>query len=66
MVLLVKVGDSFRRKPLPYKFHTDPDLQISGEDPLRFWMLSNHVSNPTLKASNGAWRGNQEMSDVLY
>ena len=29
-------------------------------------MLSNHVSNPTLKASGGAWQGNHEMSDVLY
>ena len=65
-MLLVKAGDSFRRKPLPYKFHTDPDLKINGEDPLRFWMLSNHVSNPTLKASGGTWRGNWEMSDVLY
>ena len=29
-------------------------------------MLLNHVNNPTLKASSGAWRGNREMSDVLY
>ena len=65
-MLLIKTGDSFQQKPLIYKFHIDPDLQISTEDPLRFWMLSNHVSNPTLKASGGAWRGNWEMSDVLY
>ena len=65
-MLLLKASNLFQQKPLPYKFHTNPDLQISGEDPLRLWMLSNHVSNPTLKASGGAWQGNREMSDVLY
>ena len=65
-MLLVKACDLLRRKPLPYKFHTDLDLEINDKDPLRFWMLSKRVNNPTLKASGGAWWGNQEMSDVFY
>ena len=43
--------------PLPLTLNADRELKDTAEDPLRYLMLTNVVSSPSLKANGTPWRG---------
>ena len=65
-MLLVKSGANFPRQPPPFQLNSDLELQNTANDPLKFLTLWNLVSAPTSKDENSTWRGNHEISDVLF
>ena len=65
-MLLVKSGVDFPRQPPPFQLNSDLELQNTVDDPLKFLTLWNLVSSPTSKDENSTWRGNREISDVLF
>ena len=62
----MKKGERFKRKPLPFSLHSDPELKNSTLDPLKYSMLYNHVASPKMKTSTLSWRGSREISTVLF
>ena len=70
IVLLVKTGrlieQEYNRMPTPLTLNMDVDLKDQLDDPLRYSTLSNIVHSPALKADGTPWRGNREISDVIY
>ena len=65
-MLLVKSGADFPRQPPPFQLNYDLKLQNTTDDPLKFLTLWNLVSSPISKDENSTWRGNHEISDVLF
>ena len=66
VVLVVKKGANFHRKPVPLQLQSDLQLSDTPQDPLKYMALTNIVSSPTLDKSGKPWRGNWEISDVLF
>ena len=63
---MVKKGANFHRKPVPLQLQCDPQLSGTPQDPLKYMALTNVVSLPALDKSGKPWRGNREISDVLF
>ena len=62
----VKKGADFHRKPVPLQLQSDPQLSDTPQNPLKYMALTNIVSLPALNKSGKPWRGNREISDVMF
>ena len=65
LVLLVKLGMDFTRRPLQFELNSNPELHNTPNDPLKYLTLWNLISAPTAKDADSTWCGNREISDVL-
>ena len=66
VILVVKKGANFPRKFVPLQLYSDPQLSDIPQDPLKYMALTNIVSSLALNKSGKPWRGNQEISNVLF
>ena len=66
VVLEVKKGANFHRKPVPLQLQSDSQVSDTLQDPLKYIALTNIVSSLALNKSKKPWHGNREISDVLF
>ena len=52
--------------PQKMKLHSDPDFAGTAEDPIKYLLLKNIVTSPTMMPNGEPWRGAREKSDIFF